>query len=73
MAIVVKSKGKGNVNKGEVEKLIAEMQGKEFAMVFGTDFLPSGYSLEEGLRHAIATGTISKGLLRKVTAAGFVF
>jgi hypothetical protein len=49
-----------------VNDFITLYEKEDFIRVMGGKFLASGYSLEEGIKHAVTSKTITLGLLKKI-------
>lgn len=49
-----------------VNDFITIYEKEDFTRVMGGKFLASGYSIEDGVKHAIASKTITLGLLKKI-------
>lgn len=49
-----------------VNDFITLYEKEDFIRVMGGKFLASGYTLEEGIKHAVSSKTITLGLLKKI-------
>ena len=49
-----------------VNDFISLYEKEDFTRVMGGKFLASGYSIEDGIKHAVSSKTITLGLLKKI-------